>query len=257
MSKIIECQVNDEYILGSGVVIGAAGSYGGVILRLAFNESWIGLSLAATFVDALGQDKEYVGISQSMGVEGEFMTYDVPIPGVALKYPGRSKLTITGYSVYKVEENGEVSYRKDRVTNTATAFFRVLESDTVMVSDEGVDASIAEQALAWANEASQYANVASEYADAASEYADAASEYADAAEGAKDGADLFCTYAINASNAAGEFAGNAATSAGEALNAASAAAQSAAEVSDMLGDLHSSLDRIIAIQEELMGGAGV
>jgi hypothetical protein len=254
MSKIIECQVNDEYILGSGVVIGAAGSYGGVILRLVFNESWIGLSLAATFVDALGQDKEYVGISPSMEVEGEFMTYDVPIPGVALKYPGRSKLTITGYSVYKVEENREVSYRKDRVTNTATAFFRVLESDTVMVSDDGVDASIAEQALAWANEASQYANVASEYADAAEE-AKAQAEQAKAlAEGAKAGAELFQVQAIAASNAAGEFAGNAATSAREALNAASAAAQSAAEVSDMLGDLHSSLDRIIEKQEALIGG---
>lgn len=254
MSKIIECQVNDEYILGSGVVIGAAESYGGVILRLVFNESWIGLSLAATFVDALGQDKEYVGISPSMEVEGEFMTYDVPIPGVALKYPGRSKLTITGYSVYKVEENSEVSYRKDRVTNTATAFFRVLESDTVMVSDDGVDASIAEQALAWANEASQYANVASEFADAAEE-AKAQAEQAKAlAEGAKAGAELFQVQAIAASNAAGEFAGNAATSAREALNAASDAAQSAAEISDMLGDLHSSLDRIIEKQEALIGG---
>ena len=148
MSKIIECRVNDEYILGSGVPIGAVGSFGDIILRLEFNEMWDGLTIYATFKDALGQGEYVEAVLPSMLVTGEVRTYDVPIPRKATEYPGRAKLTLSGYSVYSITENGETVVKKDSLTNTATAFFRVLESDAAIVDDDSVDATLAAQLLA-------------------------------------------------------------------------------------------------------------
>jgi hypothetical protein len=148
MSKIIECRVNDEYILGSGVPIGAVGSFGDIKLRLAFNEMWDGLTIYATFKDALNQGEYVEAILPSMLAAGELRTYDVPIPRKATEYPGRAKLTLSGYSVYTITESGEKIVKKDSLTNTATAFFRVLESDAAIIDDDSVDATLAAQLLA-------------------------------------------------------------------------------------------------------------
>lgn len=136
MSRIIECHVNDEYILGSGVPIGAAGSHDDVALRLIFNEMWDGLNIVATFKDALAESETVIQFMPSMLEEGDSRTYLIWIPGGAKKYAGRVKLTLSGYSVYAVEENGTRIYKKDSLTNTATAFFRVLESDAAIVKDD-------------------------------------------------------------------------------------------------------------------------
>lgn len=240
MSKIIECQVNDEYILGSGVVIGAAGSYGDVILRLKFNDTWAGLNISATFIDALGQSEAWITITPSM--MGAFMVYDVPIPQAALAVAGRAKLTLSGFSVYKVEENGEVSYKKDSLTNTATAYFRVLESNAAIVTNDGVDLTIPERALAAVNEAEAAATTAQIVLDSTVDQKELAEEAANKAK-------------YEAQNALGH--ANDAMSASDVAEAhAKSAAQSAAEVEGMLGDLDAALDGIIAIQEELMGGDG-
>ena len=136
MSRIIECHVNDEYILGSGVPIGAAGSHDDVALRLIFNEMWDGLNIVATFKDALAESETVIQLMPSMLEEGDSRTYLIWIPGGAKTYAGRVKLTLSGYSVYAVEENGTRIYKKDSLTNTATAFFRVLESDAAIVKDD-------------------------------------------------------------------------------------------------------------------------
>jgi hypothetical protein len=159
MSKIIKCQVNDEYVLGSGVVIGAAGSYGDVILQLQFNEMWDGLAIMATFKDALNQHPVVIMLVPSMLVDGEVRTYEVYIPVEAKRIAGRVRLTLTGYSIYTIEDNGEVTPFKDSLTNTSTAFFRVLESDAALADDGSIGVSptptLAEQALAAINEANR------------------------------------------------------------------------------------------------------
>lgn len=148
MSRIIECQVNDEYILGSGVPIGAAGSFGDVKLRLSFNEMWDGLSIVATFKDALGQNEHVVMLFPSMLEDGETRTYLVPVPKAAKALAGRAKLTLSGYSTYTIDADGTKTVKKDSLTNTATAFFRVLESDSAIVDDDSVDATPEEQVQA-------------------------------------------------------------------------------------------------------------
>ena len=136
--RIIECQVSDEYILGAGMVVGAAGSHDDVLIRLAFGDMWIGLNLYATFRDSKGESPTLVAILPSMLADGEVMVYDVPVPAAAKKYEGKMMLTISGYSVVDGTE-------EDTATNTATAYFRVLRSDFAMFDDASVDATLAQQ----------------------------------------------------------------------------------------------------------------
>ena len=136
--RIIECQVSDEYVLGAGVVVGAAGSHDDVVLRLTFGEMWIGLNIYATFRDAFGENPTLVAILPSMLVAGEVMVYDVPIPAAAKRHQGQMMLTLTGYSIVD-------GVQEDSAINTATAYFRVLQSNFALFDDESVDATIAQQ----------------------------------------------------------------------------------------------------------------
>jgi hypothetical protein len=135
--RIIECSVSDEYLLGGGVPIGAAGSHDDVVLRLAFGDAWAGLNIYATFTDALGQQSIVVLLLPSMLVPGEAMTYDVPIPAVAKRESGRMLLGLTGYMI--------VNGNEDMATHTAEAFFRVLPSKVALADDGSVDATLAQQ----------------------------------------------------------------------------------------------------------------
>lgn len=137
--RIIECQVNDEYINGAGVVVGAAGSHDDVVLRLRFDEyMWGGLNIYATFRNALGEEPRQTLLVSTMLVDGETMTYDVPIPAAAKRVAGKMQLTLTGYSV-------SCGAQVDTATNTVTAAFRVLASDFAMLDDESIDATVAQQ----------------------------------------------------------------------------------------------------------------
>ena len=88
MNKIIHCRVNDEYILDAGVPIGAAGSSNDVALSLDFNDMWVGLSIVATFISALGTHTTVVPLMPSMLENGAMMTYLVPIPPEAKSEEG-------------------------------------------------------------------------------------------------------------------------------------------------------------------------
>lgn len=147
MSRIIHCRVNDEYVVGSGVPIGAAGSSGDVLLSLDFNDMWVGLSIVATFISALGTHTTVVPLMPSMLENGATMTYLVPIPAEAKNEEGRCKLTLSGYTVTKIDDNGESQYVKDSLTNTTTAFFRVLQSDAGIFEDTGIEPSLEERVL--------------------------------------------------------------------------------------------------------------
>ena len=143
--RIIECSVNDEYVIGSGVPIGAAGSHDDVILRLAFGDAWIGLNIYATFRDSIGGNPTLVALLPTMLVSGEVMVYDVPIPAAAKLYDGSSMLTLTGYSIVDGTE-------EESATNTTTAFFRVLPSGFALADDGSITATLAQQLIEGMNE---------------------------------------------------------------------------------------------------------
>ena len=144
--RIIECQVNDEYVVGSGVPIGAAGSHDDVILRLKFNDTWAGLYIYATFRDALGGHPTVVLLLPTMLVDGKARTYDVTIPAAAKLYNGKATVTLTGYLTKQEQtEDGIERTAEASVTNTATAYFPVLPSNYVVADDGSVDPTLAQQ----------------------------------------------------------------------------------------------------------------
>ena len=136
--RTIECTVNNEYIVGGGVPIGAAGSHDDVVLRLAFGDGWIGRNIYATLRDATGENPTLVAILPSMLVSGSVSTYDVIIPASAKKIEGRPSLTLTGYTVVNGSEEDEAS-------NTATVYFRVLPSAYKIMDDDSIDLTLAQQ----------------------------------------------------------------------------------------------------------------
>ena len=154
--RIIEIIVNDEYVLGSGVVIGAAGSDNSVILRAKFNDTWLGLNVYATFRDANGENPVARLLCPSMvqDSDGETVTYDVEVPLEATAIDGKlcvvfSGFVVTGTMTYNAEENkyDQLVYR-DAVINTTNAYFRVLPSDfSALDVEDQTEATVLEQVL--------------------------------------------------------------------------------------------------------------
>ena len=140
--KIIPIEVRGEYILGSGVSIGAVGSYDSVILRVKFDESWIGLSKYATWCDALGNVGDQTIITAVDLVEGEDYTYDILVPAFATTNAGTARLSFTGYAV-----GGTSGKTVESLINTASGSFRVLESNATPIDRENTAASVAAQLL--------------------------------------------------------------------------------------------------------------
>lgn len=245
MSRVIECRVNDEYILGSGVPIGAAGSFGDVQLRLIFNEMWDGLSIVATFKDALGQSEQVVMLLPSMIVEGAERTYLVTVPKAAKAIAGRCKLTLSGYSTYTIEANGTKSVKKDSLTNTATAFFHVLEADSAIVVDESVDATYLEQVQGELNLFGEQINGFDDEMDEWNRKIKAVEEEEEKRINAEKERRII--FATSEAERQGAFA----TSEAERQ-----ATFEAAEVArnQIVGDLNKALDEIIALQKSYIGG---
>ncbi len=161
MSKrIIEISVNDEYVVGSGVVIGAEGSDNSVILRAKFNDTWVGLNIYATFRDAKGENPTVELLLPTMLQDGKVMTYDIEVPKSATAIDGKMCVVFSGFAVSEVssyeiktgtEENIKLVYR-DAVINTTNAYFRVLPSDfsALDVKDEA-EATVLEKVLSEIN----------------------------------------------------------------------------------------------------------
>lgn len=241
MSRIIECHVNDEYILGSGVPIGAAGSFGDVILKLSFNEMWDGLSIVATFKDALGQNERVVMLLPSMLEYGETRTYLVPVPKDAKALAGRAKLTLSGYSTYTIDEDGTKTVKNDSLTNTATAFFRVLESDSAIIDNDSVDAPLAVQV--------QEELVA--FGELMTELKDEMDEWDDALDKAENG------YVDEEGNPVPGRVGAEEIRVENEKNRMAKDAErdgKIAKIETLVGDIDTALDSILAIQESLIGG---
>lgn len=157
--RIIEISVNDEYVVGSGVVIGAAGSDESVILRVAFNDTWAGLNIYATFRDSMGENPTIMMLMPSMLVPGETMKYDVVVPAAATKYAGKMCLVFSGFAItesYLYAKDGdtvvkELVYR-DAVINTTNAYFRVLTSDfSALDVEDQAEVTVLEQVLSEIN----------------------------------------------------------------------------------------------------------
>ncbi len=184
--RYINIEVANEYVKGSGVPIGAAGSYSDVALKIKFSNMWDGMAKHITWLDANGENPTLVYLTAN-NYDGEY--YTSPIPAEAKAIAGTATMSIKGAD-------------EDKGTLTAKAEFKVLESVYDPDAEEAADITptVAEQlqsqmeeiigsisdAMDAASEAIAAESVVAGYASSASDSAAAA---AASAREAKDYAD--------------------------------------------------------------------
>lgn len=238
--RIIEISVNDEYVVGSGVVIGAEGSDESVILRVSFNDAWLGLNIYATFRNSMGESPTVVMLMPSMLVIGEKSVYEITVPAASTAYAGKMSLVFSGFAVTTVnvfdagaQEYDKIIY-KDAIINTANAYFRVLPSDfSALDVKDPAEVTALEQVL---EEINTFYGTLEEHKKATAETVDEISDVV---------AD------INDAYERGELKG-------EKGDTYDLTDEDKAEIADIveveiIGDINEALDRIIAIQTELIG----
>lgn len=138
-NRIIRCAVENEFIRGAGVVIGAAGSHDDVELELSFSPMWEGTSKKIVWFDALNEQTVVTALTTNLLVPGNDNLYRVPVPGEAKAVEGDMKITIRGANVTGTTET--------RAVVAATACFKVLPAlwDPLAVESGEPSASVSDQ----------------------------------------------------------------------------------------------------------------
>ena len=199
MTRTIPLKIQNEYIIGDKVLIGAAGSHDDVILRMEFSSMWTGLTKTVQFCDALGENVVQTLLTANLLETGKTNVYLVAVPGDAKKYAGRMAVAIKGAATSAQKET--------RATMAAYGTFKVAESnwnETEEVNQD-VPASQAEQLQ------SQIDAILDDIQDARSAAGEAASS-ASSAAGSASQAKNSAAAAAKSSSAAAASAANAANS---------------------------------------------
>ena len=138
--RIVKLQISNEYIHGSGVSIGAAGSHDDVLLEMDFRPSsvWAGTTRRAIFANALGENRTVIVLTTNLLEEGQGEIYLVPVPQEAKDVAGECFLTVEGFVT---DVNGKEIVR----CVTEEARFRVLPSKLYTNDSAPVTPSQAEQ----------------------------------------------------------------------------------------------------------------
>lgn len=175
--RIIPLDVKNEYILGAGVVVGAAGSHDEVLLELDFRDSpaWVGTTKKAIFHNALGEDGMTVILTTGYLAQGQTEVYLVPVPAKAKAIAGECSLSLEGVVIEGAKE-------VIRIT-TEEAFFRVLPNSRV-TGEEDVTPTLAEQLQGEIDDIKGKIDGTEANAQAAAKSAAAAEGYAKIAAGA-------------------------------------------------------------------------
>ena len=222
-TRTIPVQVNNEYVQGAGVAVGAAGSHNDVVLEIAFSSLWDGLAKKITWLDANGENATLTILTTNMLKTGETTVYQVPIPAEPKAYAGELTMTIKGATVSGSTET--------RATLSTSCTFRVLPSAYDSSADESGDVTPtqAEQLQAEIDTIIGTISEAAESATAAASSETAAAASATGAAAAQTAAEAARTAAETAEGNALTYKGDAETAktAAEAAQAAAETAQGA------------------------------
>ena len=215
MTRTIPLKIQNEYIAGDKVLIGAAGSHNDVVLRMEFSPMWDGLAKTVQFCDALGESTVEVLLAAQMLESGTTNVYLVPVPNGAKKYAGDMALAIKGAEA----SNG----KEARATTAVYGTFAVGESKWSSSAETEQDVP-----------PTQAAQMQTQIEAIIGTIADARSA-AEEAEKSKNAAKESETSAAYNANAARESEKNAAASAESARRNAVSAEQDAAKAESAVG----------------------
>ena len=199
MTRTIPLKIQNEYIAGDKVLIGAAGSHNDVVLRMEFSPMWDGLAKTVQFCDALGENVIPVILTANLLENNTTNVYLVTVPVDAKKYEGRMALAIKGAAVSAQKET--------RATMAAYGTFRVAESNWNEAAETEQDVS-ATQAEQLQSQIDTILGTIQDARTAAGEAAASASE----AESSADDAEANANAAESSASAAAEAAKKAANS---------------------------------------------
>ena len=225
MNRIIHCDVDNEFIRGAGVVIGAAGSHDDVELELSFSPMWEGTSKKIVWFDALNEQTVVTALTTDLLAPGNGNLYRVSVPWEAKAVEGDMKLTIRGTSV---TDNTET-----RAVVAATACFKVLPAlwDPLAVEGSEPSASVSDQLQQQIEDIKQDIVDAAVAADSKAAAAASASAAAASASNAASSAAQADTSASNSAASAAQATGSAAQAAGSAAQADTSASNAASRAS--------------------------
>lgn len=187
MTRTIPLKIENEYIVGDGVFIGAAGSHNDVVLRMAFSPLWDGLAKTVQFLDALNENPVDIILTADKLEGTDPRVYLVPVPYGAKAYAGRMSVAIRGvavsgddetratlavYGEFDVSEsrwNDEGQAEGDVTPTQAEQLQAQYEAIMENITDTKESAEIATTKAAAAKEsaetAEQYKNLAAEFAE--------------------------------------------------------------------------------------------
>ena len=138
LTRTIYLEVDNEYVKGAGVVIGAAGSHDDVILEIQFGEMWKNAgAIRFCFIDANGENPTLIDDATLVETNEIGPLYQVSIPSEAKAVPGKATLAIKGAII----DNTTDPATETRATMTAAAKFTVMESEWDSDADEAADAT--------------------------------------------------------------------------------------------------------------------
>lgn len=215
MTRTIPLKIQNEYIAGDKVLIGAAGSHNDVVLRMEFSPLWEGLTKTVQFRDALGEKTIETLLTADLLEKNSTTVYMVPVPNGAKKYAGEMTLAVKGAAV-----SGD---KETRATTAVHGAFTVGESkwDTSAETEQDVNATQAEQlqrqidaVLGTINGAAASANAAAASAQSAAESAETATAAAESIGNAVAAAAKSAAAAADSEKSAAYWAGQAQQAAG-------------------------------------------
>lgn len=214
MTRTIPLKIQNEYIAGDKVLIGAAGSHNDVVLRMEFSPLWEGLTKTVQFRDALGEKNIETLLTADLLEKNSTTVYMVPVPNGAKKYAGEMTLAVKGAAV-----SGD---KETRATTAVHGAFTVGESkwDTSAETEQDVNATQAEQLQRQIDAVLGTINGAAASANAAAASAQSAAESAETATAAAGSIGNSVTAAAKSAAAAADSEKSAAYWAGQAQQAA-------------------------------------
>ena len=214
MTRTIPLKIQNEYIAGDKVLIGAAGSHNDVVLRMEFSPLWEGLTKTVQFRDALGEKTIETLLTADLLEKNSTTVYMVPVPNGAKKYAGEMTLAVKGAAV-----SGD---KETRATTAVHGAFTVGESkwDTSAETEQDVNATQAEQLQRQIDAVLGTINGAAASANAAAASAQSAAESAETATAAAGSIGNSVTAAAKSAAAAAASEKNAEYWAGQAQRAA-------------------------------------
>lgn len=214
MTRTIPLKIQNEYIAGDKVLIGAAGSHNDVVLRMEFSPLWEGLTKTVQFRDALGEKTIETLLTADLLEKNSTTVYMVPVPNGAKKYAGEMTLAVKGAAV-----SGD---KETRATTAVHGAFTVGESkwDTSAETEQDVPPTQAEQLQSQIDAVLGTINGAAASANAAAASAQSAAESAETATAAAGSIGNAVTAAAKSAAAAAASEKSAAYWAGQAQQAA-------------------------------------